>query len=267
MTYRMPSLMALLLLAACSTVPKPSDETQPGTAQQFSYLPFAEVLGAHVADGIVDYPAIAADPRFDAFLEQFDRIDPQTLKSSRERLAFWINAYNAFAIEGILDGYSPVTLFGRYRYFIGRDYRVGDEKINLYNLEQQLLIPVFHEVRIHFAIVRASRSSPKLQSSVYTADRLEQQLDHSAREFINDSSRNRFDRGRKVAYLSKIFEWFEKDFAAEAGSLLRYVQRYIADRELARELETYPYKVEFLEYDWRLNGLPPLRLSNADTPR
>ena len=258
--------MALLLLAACSTVPQPSEQTKTGTAQDFSYQPLAAVLRTHVADGIVDYPAIAADPRFAVFLQQYERIDPNLLATRKERLAFWINTYNTFAIKGILDGYSPVNLFGRYRYFIGRDYRVGSESINLYNLEQELLIPVFHEPRIHFAIACASRSCPKLQSWVYTADKLDEQLDQSAREFINDPSRNRFDRDRKVAYLSEIFEWFKQDFSTDTGNLLHYVQRYIKDRELARELESSPYQVQFLEYDWRLNGVPPLTLSNVLTP-
>jgi len=57
-------------------------------------------------------------------------------------------------------------------------------------------------------------------------------------------------------YLSMIFKWFEEDFAAHSGSLLSYVKRYVDDPQLARELESAPYRVEFLEYDWNLNGIP-----------
>ena len=99
-------------------------------------------------------------------------------------------------------------------------------------------------------------SCPKLQSWAYAADKLDEQLELSAREFINDSSRNRFDRERKIAYLSMIFKWFEEDFTDHSGSLLHYVKRYVADPQLARELEREPYRVEFLEYDWSLNGIP-----------
>jgi len=257
---------AAVLLAGCSIVPRSFHPIEPLAPHDFSHQTFDDLLRAHVADGAVDYPGLASDPRLPAYLQQLDRIDPNGLPTREDRLVFWINAYNAFAIKGILDGYSPRTLIGRYRYFIGRGYGVGGETINLYDLEQKLLIPDFREPRIHFAIVCASRSCPRLRPEAYQTSRLDAQLDDSARTFINDSGRNRFDRDRKVAVLSMIFKWFEADFAAEAGSLLGYVRRYVTDPELARDLETSSYRVEFLEYDWQLNGPPPKEMTHAGAP-
>lgn len=251
------TLTALLLVAGCSTVPRAFNPLDPVAPKEFSHQVFHEVLRAHVEQGVVNYPAIAADRGLERYIQQLDRIDPSRFPTRQDRLVFWINAYNAFAIKGILDGYSPLTLFGRYRYFIGRAYQVGGQSINLYDLEREVLIPDFREPRIHFAIVCASSSCPRLQSWAYAADKLEEQLEQSAREFINDPTRNRFDREGKVAHLSMIFRWFEEDFVAHSGSLLNYVRRYVADPDLARELESTPYTVQFLEYDWRLNGPPP----------
>jgi len=249
-------LIAVTVVAGCSSVPRTFTPAQPIAPRDFSHAAFDEVLRAHVQEGVVNYPAIAADPRFQAYLRLLDRVDPYTLLARQERLAFWINAYNAFAVKGILDGLSPRTKFGQYRYFFAKEHRVGGATINLYDLEQKLLIPYFREPRVHFAIVCASMSCPKLQSWAYAADKLDEQLEMSAREYINDPVRNRFDRERKVAYLSMIFKWFEEDFTDHSGSLLNYVKRYVADPQLARELESEPYRVEFLEYDWSLNGIP-----------
>src|SRR5262249_15418853 len=134
-------LVALVLvtgseLASCSTVPRSFSPAQPIAAKDFSYKAFAEVRRAHVTDRWVDYGGIADDQRFADYLRQVDRIDANSWLTREDRLAFWINAYNAFAIKGILDGYSPMTLFGRYRYFIARDYQVGGQTINLYDLER-----------------------------------------------------------------------------------------------------------------------------------
>lgn len=251
------ALICALMLAGCVGVPHEFHPLEPLAPQAFTHQLFDELLRASVLDGRVDYPAIQADGRFGAYVSQLNRVDPTGLPTARDQLAFWINAYNAFAIKGILDGYSPSTLAGRYRYFLGRDYRVGGEKITLYDLERNLLIPDFHEPRMHFAIVCASRSCPKLRDEAYQAGRLDAQLDERARAFINDPARNRFDREKKVASLSMIFKWFEEDFSAQAGSLLGYVARYVADQDLARDLAASPYTVEYLEYDWRLNGPPP----------
>jgi hypothetical protein len=255
-------ILAAMSFQACSllglsTVPHAFTPAQPLAPADFSHQSFEDLLHAHVRDGLVDYPAIASDSRLDTYLQQLDRLDPSALPSRDHRLAFWINAYNAFAIKGILNGESPRRLWGRYRYFIGRQYRIGGEGINLYDLERRVLIPDFHEPRIHFAIVCASRSCPKLQR-VFSPERLDAQLDEAARTFINDASRNRFDREGKVAELSMIFKWFARDFKAAGGSLLAYVRQYVADPELARELANGRYTVSFLEYDWSLNGRPPI---------
>ncbi len=246
-------LILLVALTGCSTLPESYRPARPIAITDFSHALFDTVLRDHVADGVVDYPAIAADARFGDYLDALYRADARALHTT-ERLVFWINTYNALAIKGIIDGYSPGSLFGRYRYFITRKYDVGGVRINLYDIEQNILIREFNEPRIHFAIVCASASCPKLRSEAYHADQLEAQLQQSARAFINDPIRNRLDRLNQRAQLSAIFKWFEQDFAADAGSLLKYISAYL-DPELAREMLAVPYRVEFLDYDWRLNGI------------
>ncbi len=249
--------VAVAFLAGCSAVPKSFSPPDPIAPHDFSHRVFDELLRTHVKDGRVNYPGIQSDERLTTYLMQLDRVDPNALPTRDDRLAFWINAYNAFAIKGILDRLSPATLWGRYRYFLARDYRVGGRTINLYDLERKLLIPDFREPRVHFAIVCASTSCPKLQSWAYSGEQLNEQLDRAAREFINDPARNRFDRRRKVVSLSMIFKWFREDFEAAAGSLPAYVARYVTDVDLANDLTAAPYSIEFLDYDWSLNGPEP----------
>ena len=250
-------LLGVLWLAGCSAGPRVYHPVDPIAADALSHRPLTEVLQAHVQDGRVNYPRIHSDARFAGYLRQFDRVDPESLPSREHRLAFWINAYNAFAIQGILDGYSPSTLVGRYRYFIARDYGVGGSAINLYDLEREILVKGFQEPRIHFAIVCASQSCPRLRSEAYESPTLTAQLDEGARAFINDPSKNRFDRAGRVAYLSMIFKWFREDFEAHSGSLAAYVAQFVADPALAMDLKRQPYRIEFLDYDWSLNGVSP----------
>ncbi len=241
----------------CSSVPKTFSPQEPLLPETFTHQTFHEVLERHVSDGSVNYLTLASDTSFSAYLEELKHIAPQQLPTPNHRLAFWINTYNAFALKGIVDGYSPSTLSGRYTYFIARDYIVGGERLNLYDLEHEILIPAFQEPRIHFAIVCASQSCPKLQAWAYTSERIDQQLAMSAKQFINDRSHNRFDQKQKIAYLSQIFDWFEEDFVNHSGSLLDFVSQFVLDPALADDLRHSPYTIEFLEYDWELNGIPP----------
>lgn len=249
-------VLAILAMTACATVPDSYSPAAPAIPPQaFSHQDFDAVLRDHVADGVVDYPAVVGDPRLAAYLDQLNRVDPDHLTGRRDRLAFWINAYNALAIQGIVNGTTPLTWGGKYRYFVGDKYRVGGGELNLYGLEHKILIPL-GEPRVHFAIVCASRSCPPLRSEVYTAAALDAQLDDQARRFINDPERNRFDRDNRVAHLSRIFKWYRDEFEGQEP-LAFYVARYVADPQLAEELRGGGYRVEFLDYDWRTNGPLP----------
>ena len=257
------AIFVVIMLAGCSTVPRTFQPVDPIAPDRVSHQAWDRIVQAHVHDGQVDYPAIQADGTLDGYVRELNRIDPTRLLGRQDQLAFWINAYNAFAVKGILDHYSPMTLWGRYRYFIGRDYQVGGTTINLYDLERHVLIEQFHEPLMHFAIVCASTSCPKLQPWAYQPEQLDRQLVQVAKAFINDPTRNRFDRKLKTASLSMIFQWFEKDFSAVAGSVLAYVARYVDDPELAKELRQPDYRIEYLDYDWSLNGIPPKEIARV----
>ncbi|HKY73192.1 MAG TPA: DUF547 domain-containing protein [Nitrospira sp.] len=257
---------ALLLTGSvgggCSTVPERFVPADPIDPAHVSHQMLSDVLRAAVHDGQVNYPAVQMDHRFAAYLAQIDRVDP-LLGSRDDRLAFWINAYNACAIQGILDGYSPEPYLGWYRFFKSHTYRIGGSPLNLSDVEHEILRKQFREPRIHFAIVCASSSCPKLASRAYEGQELDRQLDEAARAFINDPSRNRFDKQTRTAYLSKIFDWFEEDFAASAGSVVQFVAQYVHERELSHDLAAGLYEIKYLKYDWRLNGPPPKEAAHA----
>ena len=259
-------LLTGMVEAGCSSVPERFTPFDPIDPAQVSHQLLNDVLHSSVKDGLVNYPEIQSDERFAAYLGLLDRVNPFALSTERDRLAFWINAYNACAIQGILDGYSPKPYIGWYRYFKSHTCGIGGSRLNLSDLEHEILRKQFHEPRIHFAIVCASSSCPKLPSSAYNAIQIDQQLDQAARAFINDPTRNRFDRKQRIAYLSKIFDWFENDFASSAGSVLQFVARYVHDVDLARELTPDVYRIAYLDYDWSLNGPVPKEISRVSTP-
>ncbi|MFQ5660260.1 MAG: DUF547 domain-containing protein [Gammaproteobacteria bacterium] len=213
---------------------------------------FDQILHKYVNNGRVDYAGIKTDQRYYDYLEFIKQTNPDSFTTKNEKIAFWINAYNALAIKGILEGLSPGSLLGRAKYFIIRDYEAGGRHINLYHLEREVLIP-FADPRIHFAIVCAAVSCPKLRSEAYTAARLNQQLDEDARAFINNPEKNFFNIKTKTARLSKIFDWFHEGFEQHAGSVQKYILQYMEDPETAALLDRDGFHVKYLRYDWRLN--------------
>ncbi|MEN8447626.1 MAG: DUF547 domain-containing protein, partial [Cyanobacteria bacterium J06555_13] len=128
-------------------------------------------------------------------------------------------------------------------------YRVGNRNLSLDNIEHDLIRKQFAEPRIHFALVCASFSCPILRNEAYRPATIDQQLTQAAQNFINDTTKNRYDKVENTLYCSKIFQWYEQDFLAVSDSIPAYFKTY-----LKQQLSETPH-VQYLPYDWSLNGL------------
>ena len=230
-----------------------ADVAAETTGTAFSHDLFQDVISEHVDDGKVNYPGINTSNSYHSYISQLEKTTE--FQSSNEELSYWINAYNALAIKGILDGRSPESFFGKIGYFYNAEYIVNGRTTNLYDLEHGVIIPL-EEPRIHFALNCASASCPKLSSAVYRAEKLETQLENAAITFINDTTRNRFDQQTKTAYISKIFDWFEDDFVKHSGTVQNYLALYVRDEGISTALANNEYEIKYMEYDWSLNGIP-----------
>ena len=183
------TLSVLILLLFVTPI---TSAAEPKDTFDHEHFLLTEVLGEYVNNGEVNYKKLKTDQdTLNEYLQELADISPQAYKNwtHKQKLALWINAYNALAIKGILDGKSPSSLFGRARYFIATKYEVGGMTLSLDKLEKQIIIPM-GDPRIHFAIVCASNSCPKLLSETYVADSLEDQLNRNTMQFINDATKN-----------------------------------------------------------------------------
>ncbi len=222
-----------------------------------------KILKTYVKDGLVDYTGLTAHRQdLDRYLGEVAAVPEPDFETwtERQRLAFLINAYNAYTLQLIIDHYpvksikdigtfwrgpwdQPVVhLFGRTR--------------TLNDLEQKILRVQYHEPRIHFALVCAAHGCPPLRSEAYGADRLAAQWDGQAREFLATPSKNRIAAGEHVVYLSPIFKWYGADFVKQSGSVLAFLRPYWPAKEAAA-LAPGDFNIRYTDYDWSLNERKP----------
>lgn len=210
------------------------------------------VLAEHVKDGYVDYPAIARNARFAKYIDSLSTFDIGSLTDDKERLAFWINVYNALVIQNVIDGMSPNGPMDRMRFF-GRNLEVGGKGYDLKTIEGDILAE-FEDPRVYFAIVPATSSAPKLRAGAYVGEQVDQQLDEAARDFVNDKRRNRYSDALQAAKLSKVFEQHRKVFGKKDKELLRYIAQFVNDERVAKKLKRGTYDIKFMDYDATING-------------
>lgn len=224
-------------------------------SKPISHETWDALLKKHVdKKGWVNYKGFLEDrDSLDKYLKTLSDNHPNNSNwSEKERLAYWINAYNAFTVELILQHY-PLESIKDIKKGIPFLNSVWDKKFfkiegkdfDLNEIEHTILRKEFDEPRIHFAIVCASFSCPDLRPEAYTATKLEEQLEEQAVFFINDSKKN-FIRPNGIQ-LSKIFSWFKGDFTKKT-TLIEYLNQY--------SLMPIPEnaELEYMDYSWKLNG-------------
>jgi len=216
---------------------------------------YGKLLTKYVKDGEVDYQGLKSEEKLlDQYLKVLEDTDSREL-SRNERFAFYVNAYNAWTIKLILTGYPGVKSIKDLGSLFQSPWKkeicnVDKKVISLDDIEHRIIRPTFKDPRVHFAVNCASKGCPKLKSEPYRGTTMDRDLDMAAEKFINDSQKN-YLQGETL-YISSIFKWFSEDFGNDiAGFISKYASGKLKEALAARAGKI---KIEYLDYDWSLNG-------------
>ncbi|HXH99474.1 MAG TPA: DUF547 domain-containing protein [Sphingobacteriaceae bacterium] len=218
-----------------------------------SHQAWDKLLKKHVnASGMVDYKGFQKDKAaFDTYLKLLSDNAPQSSWSENDQKAFWINAYNAYTVSLILQKYPVKSI----KDIAGKIYKVntpwdikfiniGGSKYDLNNIEHGILRKKFDDPRIHFALVCAAISCPKLRNEAYSGAKLDAQLEAAGKVFLNDKAKNKIRVDK--AELSKYFNWYGGDFTKN-GNLVDFINKYSQTKINSNT------KISYLNYNWSLN--------------
>ena len=184
-----------------------------------------------------------------------------------QQQAFLVNAYNAFTVELILTRYPDLKSIRDLGSLLSKPwskkfFTLFGQETNLDNIEHDMLRKdgVYDDPRVHVAVVCASIGCPMLRNEAFTAANLEASLEDGMKRFLSDRTRNRFNAQSKKLEVSKIFDWYGKDFdkghkgfTSVKATMAKYADQLAdapADRALVRDQKS---DVTFLDYDWSLN--------------
>ena len=239
----------------------------PGSGR-FSHDGWTGVLEKYVDDrGLVDYVGLNGDRSgLDVYVGAIGRVSPENrpdlFPTPEERLAYWINAYNALVFQGVLsrgpeeDSVWSGVVSG-LDFFGLRKYTIGGRVMNLKSLEDDLIRDPFQDPRVHAALNCASIGCPRLPRQAFEPATLDADLDAAMTEFVTGDLNVSVDHEKKTVTLSRIFDWFEDDFVrfeneslGRSGStVLDYINRY----RVPGAAVPADYRVKFRPYDKRIN--------------
>lgn len=234
-----------------------------------AYETYTDVLQTYVdGTGMVDYAALQQNRQpLDEVNNTIAVIDDETFNSwtEAEQIAFWVNAYNSITLASIVNQ-DPIKdsikdIPGVWRF---TKHDVKGESLTLDNVEHQNLRANYNEPRIHAALVCAAVSCPPLRLEPFVGESLDAQLDDQVEKFLAKTDGLRIDKTEGVVYISKIFDWFGKDWIPTYGTdegfagseaeraVLNFISNYVSDEDKAYLMEGN-YRVTYFNYDWALN--------------
>ena len=251
--------LAFISALACNSAPEEPMDGPPCAEAKTSvpvdlHKTWNVLLQAHVKDGMVDYKGLVKEKgKLHAYCDLLSSTPPTDTWSKNAEFAFWINTYNGFTVQLIVDNYPVKSIKDLdpslsvpllHTVWTGTKFKIGDTEYSLDDVENKVLRRKFEEPRIHFAINCASMSCPPLRNEAFTGERVQEQLDDQARNFINNPRYNKITKDQ--AELSKIFSWFSGDFKKH-GTLIEFINQY-SKVKLDAEAD-----LSYMDYDWSLN--------------
>lgn len=235
----------------CVNAHLPSSDSKPISHQIWDSL-----LKEYVDEqGMVNYQGLITDSlRLNEYLDLVSANHPNQNNWTKDQsLAYWINAYNAFTVQLIIRNYplnSIQDIAGSIP-FVNTTWdikfiHIEGETYDLNNLEHGIIRKEFKEPRIHFALVCAAVSCPRLRNEAFIASKLDQQLEEEASYFFNNPAKNKISTDN--VQLSKLMDWYWGDFKDIADDKISYVNRY------SRTQASQKASVSYLDYNWDLNS-------------
>jgi hypothetical protein len=242
------------------------------------HRPYDQMLDVNVRDGLVYYRALRSDARLDRYVASLNV--PKTTYdgwSRDERLAFWLNGYNAIVLQTVVDNYPirgkaagfPANSIRQIPgAFEQRKHRLAGRTLTLDEIEKTVL-PEFKDGRVYLALGRGAVGSGRLRSEAYVASKLEQQLAGVRADFVNEQAMLKIDRLTGQMSVTPILSWREAEFVAafDPGAQGPFAQRSPIERaviafvsphllRLERDfVEKNAFQITFHQFDWRLNDL------------
>ena len=269
-----------VLLAALAASGAVAQQSPSPADVEALHRPYDEILDLYVRDGLVYYYALKQErAKFDRYVTALGEVGADTLKSwpPDRQLAYWINAYNAFVLRTVIDGYpirgkAPEYPANSIRQIPGaferRQFRAGGRMLTLDAIERDV-IGEFNDARALLALGRGAVGGPRLKSEAYTAARLDAQLQKMVSELVDNRELVFVDIPNERLSVNPIFSWREPIFtrALSGRAPAVYAARSPIERSVLSLIDPLlvPNEVEFLrkntfqmvfhEFDWKLNDL------------
>ncbi|MBC7397041.1 MAG: DUF547 domain-containing protein [Bdellovibrionales bacterium] len=262
----MTRILFLFVLSFIGTTPSQALESGEALFSHTDQLMKTYVIPVGEHQSKVDYTKLKAHrSELDSLVKEYEAVPLDAFKawSQKKQIAFLIDAYNVMTFKLIVDNY-PVSsirnIGGLFVSNFSNQWKkkffniLGGKAETLDTIEQDILRKEYHENRIHFALVCASKSCPPIRNEAYVEAKLEQQLNDQRKKFIQDPERNLYKDDVQLLNLSMIFKWYRSDFVENEEQIKQWIAPFISDDvKVQARIKEQATRIRYLDYNWNMN--------------
>ncbi|NLT51209.1 MAG: DUF547 domain-containing protein [Ignavibacteria bacterium] len=250
----MKLLKVFLLLCFIQTIPAKDRHTL-----------FTNLLKDNIVNGSIQYEQLKNDARLEKYLHYLGKTNPSKFQSKEEKIAFYINAYNAYTLKMLSENYQVESIndlhFGGL--ILGsvlkttvwdKDFvKINNKTITLNYLRNEIIGYRFKDVRAIFVLFNGAKGSPDLLDEAYEGSKLNMQFNKQIKKFLCDKIKNKFDTKNKTAHLSELFDWYFNDFGGTNKKLFGFLSSYLEEKLKKQILkEANSWQIKYIPFDWDL---------------
>ncbi|MBI4532441.1 MAG: DUF547 domain-containing protein [Candidatus Melainabacteria bacterium] len=223
----------------------------------YRYTIYDALLKTYIKDGLVDYRGLKQSSRLLKAVSELEHISPDKIIDSRDKLAFWINAYNLLVLKTVADSYPVNNVRQIAKSLSLRKYLIGGIPYSVSDIEAMEIRPYLrsHFPQAIFLMCAGARGDPKLLNHALEGKLLITEMNQAAYVFVNNPQNVYLDTDTNTLYLSLFFKWHADFFQADFGSPYAFVNAYLQpDKQL--DLTDYHLRKSFAgSFNWWLNDL------------
>lgn len=268
------SLIILINLTLCipsiypqSLKPDPYNDID----DNYIYRDYAKSLKTIISNnGLVNYKTLLNNPKdLNQFIMSLESIQEEEYNfwSEKDRIAFWINIYNAFTLKTIIDNYPIIDLKKKQSLWKKKNFRIMGKRISLEEIKEEFLHKKYNEPKIFMALCDGTKGSGILRNEPYTGNKLTQQLNQQAQMFLTHLNNFEIILNNSQINISPLFKRYSKDFIENYATDKKYKGLKESERAVMNFIEQYlpPEKrsylytkiffINFNEYNWDLNDI------------
>lgn len=199
------------------------------TPVTYRFDKYAQLLKEFVKDNSVDYAALKKSPLLKESMKELAHISPAKMIDNKERLCYWLNAYNLIVIKEITDRFPITDLKQLGNDPTRRKFTVGGDKMSMQAIKIEKIEPMFNDnfPEEIFLMCGGAIGHPWILDHPIVPDRIDKDMKEASYRWVCEPTNVAFDKYKSRLDVGPYLQWHTGLFEKRYGTPIDFVMSFL----------------------------------------